>query len=536
MFSSQVQNGTKGVEILTPSGTGRENSKLVKFMGNLVTREYERDIKGYMYLMDKPSNSTSIACPASNKHSLGISQPLLVFQLQSFLEANFHLEIAVIDHTDRKHRLHIATAYRRFETNGLHAQIPWYVGDVEEGQWTQVVFDLNFLTEKCFEAGFMNLDSFLIKPSVKVRNIFSLPMSARRAASVSSLAVPKALHFPPGVSYDTKFFDESIEYALIAPPLKDQTGVAAVKKSKKVSPTDPTQQASELGVTGVTVRQTKRAMAVTRAKEKEKTARKSQEVASTPHKPAISVTASRRAQTAAKIAKRKAEERAAEDMEGARHRREVSSVGSPGRTAVKAKVAQAKKGAARKVAPVTQPRAQVRSPTKGRREAGSSRSVYESLEHQALSPPKVNSPQKRATRPVSITTRSGPLPAAKPAGWGSKADLTDSGSGSEGDAVEEELLAMEPQTEREPNPWAEVNLTRVTTPPTVETRLSFVRSSENDDVSVAPGLTVFRGLGLDGTGEEERHLTELQNKLEMATLSLTEAEREYIMEFGELPE
>ena len=181
-------------------------------MGNLVTREYERDIKGYMYLMDKPSSSTSIVCPASNKHSLGISQPFLVFQLQSFLEANFHLEIVVIDHADRKHRLHIATAYRRFETNGLHAQIPWYAGDVEEERWTQVVFDLNFLTEKCFDARFMNLDSFTIKPCVKIRNVFSLPMSTRQGLSVNCLGIPKALVFPPGVIYikHTKFFDESI--------------------------------------------------------------------------------------------------------------------------------------------------------------------------------------------------------------------------------------------------------------------------------------------------------------------------------------
>ena len=56
MFSSQVQNGTKGLEILTPSGTGAANSKLVKFMGS-ITREYERDIKGYNYVMDMPSSS-----------------------------------------------------------------------------------------------------------------------------------------------------------------------------------------------------------------------------------------------------------------------------------------------------------------------------------------------------------------------------------------------------------------------------------------------------------------------------------------------
>ena len=81
------------------------------------------------------------------------------------------------------------------------------------------MFDLNFLTEKCFDAGFMILDSFTIKPCVKIRNVFSLPMSTRQGLSVNCLGIPKALVLS-GVIYDTKYFDESIEYALITPRLR----------------------------------------------------------------------------------------------------------------------------------------------------------------------------------------------------------------------------------------------------------------------------------------------------------------------------
>ena len=528
MFSSQVQNGTKGLEILTPSGTGAANSKLVKFMGSSITREYERDIKGYNYVMNTPSSSTWIACPASNKHSLAITQPLLVLQLATFEEANFHLEIVVMDHTDRKRRIHIATAYRRFETNGLHAQVPWYVGDVEEGRWTQVVFDLNFLTEKCFEAGFTSLDSFVIKPSVTVRNIFSVPMSARQGGSVvSSVAVPKSLHFPPGVSYDTKFFDESIEYALITPPQKEQ---AVTKKATKKAGAE----GGGLGVTGVTVKRNKRAAGD--KKDDKKGVRKSQDLSTTtPLKPAVSVTANRRAQTAANIAKRKAEENAAKDKEHAKHRKEVASVESPSRAAVKAKVAQMKKESIGKKVPVVQ----ARSPAKAKKgTTAQSQSVYESLEHPALPPPKMKSPQKRASRPVPITVRTVPVPATKPVGWGGGMEFSDSGDesiqGSQEEEEEEELLMVEPRAAPGgKNPWGGFKLARVTTPPALEARRSPFRDS--DDLG-AP--TVFTGMkmGTGGAGRGDELLAELENKLEIATLTLTEAEREYIMEFGELPE
>ena len=338
---------------------------------------------------------------------------------------------------------------------------------------------------------------------------------------MSSVAVPKSLHFPPGVRYDTKFFDESIEYALITPPRKEQ---AVTKKAEA--------EGGGLGVTGVTIKRNKRAAGD--KKGDKKGVRKSQDLSTTtPSKPAVSVTANRRAQTAAKIAKRKAEENAAKDKEHAKHRKEVASVDSQSRAAVKAKVAQVKKETIGKKVPIVQ----ARSPAKAKKgTTAQSQSVYESLEHPALPSPKMKSPQKRASRPVPITVRTGPVPATKPVGRGGE-EFSDSGDESKQgsqEEEEEELLMVEPRAASGgKNPWEGIKLARVTTPPALEARQSPFRDS--DDLE-AP--TVFTGMkmGTGGAGRRDDLLVELENKLEIATLSLTEAEREYIMEFGELPE
>ena len=75
------------------------------------------------------------------------------------------------------------------------------------------------------------------------------------------------------------------------------------------------------------------------------------------------------------------------------------------------------------------------------------------------------------------------------------------------------------------NPWGGVrSAPRVTTPP----------------AAVDDYPTVFSGLAgagaVDKYNNDDKWLSELQDQLEAATLSLTDAEREYIMEFGELPE
>ena len=124
-------------------------------------------------------------------------------------------------------------------------------------------------------------------------------------------------------------------------------------------------------------------------------------------------------------------------------------------------------------------------------------------------------------------------------GWGSGSGLSDSGSDS--GSGTEELLTLQPRADQghggKPNPWSEAKVTRVTTPPPIEANRSYLRRSGDGDISAPSEHTVFEGMSrMRGPVEGEGLLVELEDKLKQATLSLTEAEREYIMEFGELPE
>ena len=141
MFAQAYQKGKSGVEILSPAGTGKDE-RHSSFNGS-VSRAYERDIKGFCYCMSKASTSTHIQCPGKGRDTLGIVQPLLVLQLQTFHEdSNLSFEVSIIDQKGIRRRLHFSSVFRTMECNGLHAKVPWHWGEVSSNTWSNVVLDL----------------------------------------------------------------------------------------------------------------------------------------------------------------------------------------------------------------------------------------------------------------------------------------------------------------------------------------------------------------------------------------------------------
>ena len=212
MFSHTHQVGKAGVEILSPAGTGKDD-KHSSFQGS-VSRAYERDIKGFTYCMDKASATTYIQCPGKgSRETLGVVQTLLVIQLQYFQDAKLSFEISIIDKKGQRRRLHISSVFRTMECNGLHAQIPWHWGEVSSDTWTNVVLDLPYLTQQCFQtAEYASLDGFCLRPMMKVRKIFTLPKDALVFSDVHigdiSVNIPSNLEFPKGTIHENNFFCE----------------------------------------------------------------------------------------------------------------------------------------------------------------------------------------------------------------------------------------------------------------------------------------------------------------------------------------
>lgn len=202
MFSQQFQTGNLGVEIFSPNGKYPLNT--VKISGKSVTKEYDRDLRGYYLSLEKDGviiPAIKLECPIDCRSSIGIIQPLLVFQLYAMPSKQLSLEIIIIDSVGQRRRLHFSSIFRTFDSkNQLHAQIPWAI---EKSKWNSCIFNLQSLTSQCFHgAKFATIDSFTLKPSCRLRKIFSLPQNQNEDQSPQ---IPESFEFPLGVVNSTVY-------------------------------------------------------------------------------------------------------------------------------------------------------------------------------------------------------------------------------------------------------------------------------------------------------------------------------------------
>jgi hypothetical protein len=203
MFSSAYQDGDGGLEIFSPAGN--DPFRLMKLQNeNSIIKVYDRNIKGYMISLDKESNSTSIRCPEKQRYSLGITQPLLVFQMISAPSKSFSLEIVIVDQSNQRRRLHFSTNFKSLDCNGLHCRIPY---DSEKDIWMNLVFDLVDIVDQAFKntVQFQSLESFTIHPVCRLRKIFT--MQRKAIIDKNSVFIPVCFDFPPGVDRVNVVYD-----------------------------------------------------------------------------------------------------------------------------------------------------------------------------------------------------------------------------------------------------------------------------------------------------------------------------------------
>ena len=208
MFATEFQTGLTGVEILSPAGK-IPPSRLLKINGApaLIAKDYDRDIKGFKYMLTgKGSQTSSIQCPSVLKDSLGLTQPLLVLQLKSLVQEDpLNLEVLILDKAGQRRRFLFSTTFRTIDVNALHVQIPWIQPNRET--WTNVVFNLQLLAMQCFSATFASIESFILRPLCSLRKIFTLPSALLLPGELDdTLIVPPAFDFPMGTISGTYLF------------------------------------------------------------------------------------------------------------------------------------------------------------------------------------------------------------------------------------------------------------------------------------------------------------------------------------------
>lgn len=196
MFSSVYQNGEYGIEIFSPSGN--EPFKICRLNNESnIKKVYDRTIKGYMAALEKEGVTTSIQIPRSSKSTLGITQPLLVIQMQLHPEKGFSMELILLDSGRHRRRFLLSTNFKDVDSNNLHVSIPWVQPDRED--WTNVAINLSDLVSRYSAStsgvSYVSLESFTIQPVCRIRKIFTLPIKYLGDEDTGKLSCENAVFY-----------------------------------------------------------------------------------------------------------------------------------------------------------------------------------------------------------------------------------------------------------------------------------------------------------------------------------------------------
>eukprot|EP01041_Mallomonas_annulata_P000976 gene976-1903_t len=197
MFAHLFQTGESGIEVLTASG--KSPGKEWKISGG-VHRVYDRNIKGFVFLMEKGMNTT-MECPAKSADTLGLLQSFIIFQLRRFQDKPLSIELTILDNKGNRRRLHFSTKFRDIVCNDLHSQIPLQFN--EPDKWCNLIFNIKDLTSTLFTSyKYFTIDTISITPACRIRKIFTLP-----TLDSNLISIPEIFQFPLATEFTTQMFN-----------------------------------------------------------------------------------------------------------------------------------------------------------------------------------------------------------------------------------------------------------------------------------------------------------------------------------------
>jgi len=165
-------HGGNAVEVFTTAG--KDPLKNFKVEGGKnVQKVFDKEMKGSIYTLDGPQ--TKIQIPSSERESLGLLQPFLVFQIYIPSNANnLKIEIAVTDHEKVKRRLifHPGSS-KGIVLNPLHARIP--SNAFKKDIWVNLSIDVFAFAHYCFKGiNVKSIDLINLTSQCKLRRIFTM--------------------------------------------------------------------------------------------------------------------------------------------------------------------------------------------------------------------------------------------------------------------------------------------------------------------------------------------------------------------------
>lgn len=262
MFKNNYQGGAV-VEIFCAQG----NDPVAKWKlsGGAIHKEFNKEIKGFVYCLEGSSQTVKMQMPQNGKMSLGLLQRFLVLQVNVPHGKDFSTELLVTDTGHLKRRLYLSSVHKELSTTLWHAKIP-LVG-LTHSTWSTLCIDLVSFTRELFKGvGFMSLDGIALFATCRVRRIFTMKAEPDAGDDIILSGVglvdliPRSCHFPPDVKHTVQVLNiESLRKGdlktgvLMSNCVSDQSaGVAPTRSSshQKSRPQGVLQTASGSRVLG----------------------------------------------------------------------------------------------------------------------------------------------------------------------------------------------------------------------------------------------------------------------------------------------
>ncbi|KAL8587139.1 hypothetical protein ACOMHN_026107 [Nucella lapillus] len=169
MFKNEYQGGPY-LEIFSPQG--RDSTSHWK-IGPGVKKIYEKEVKGYIYVLEGTPSTTKMTVPKDNKQSLTLVQRYLVLQVSLTKGQDFSLELGVSDLSNGKRRILLSTAQKETQVTPLHARIPLCV--VRRAVWLNLCLDMVSLVGETWSGQtFRSIDHISVCANCKVRRMFTM--------------------------------------------------------------------------------------------------------------------------------------------------------------------------------------------------------------------------------------------------------------------------------------------------------------------------------------------------------------------------
>ncbi|XP_041350052.1 protein CFAP20DC-like isoform X2 [Gigantopelta aegis] len=170
MFKNEFQGGPY-FEVF--STQGKDSTAGWKMPSSGCKKVYDKEVKGYIYVLEGTSATTKIHLPKDSRTSCTLVQHFLILQINIFIGKEFSVELGVSDLGNNKRRILLSTSQKEMNITPLHAKIPLTV--VRRNLWVNLCLDMLSLVSDTWKGQtYRAIESITVSANCKIKRIFTM--------------------------------------------------------------------------------------------------------------------------------------------------------------------------------------------------------------------------------------------------------------------------------------------------------------------------------------------------------------------------